>query len=46
MFYVIIFSSFDILALVIQAVGGSGAARAEEQGTNTTNSTHTLVGLI
>lgn len=44
-FYVIIFSSFDIIALVIQAVGGAGAARAEEQGTNTTHSTHTLVSL-
>jgi len=43
MYYVIIFSSFDVLALVIQAVGGAGAARAEERGTNTINSTHILV---
>ena len=43
MFYVIIFSSFDIISLVIQAIGGAGAARAEEQGTSTASSTHILV---
>jgi hypothetical protein len=38
-----IFSSFDIIALVIQAIGGSGAAKAEQQGTSTIASTHIMV---
>jgi hypothetical protein len=38
-----IFSSFDVVALIVQAVGGSGAASAEEKGTSPTNSTHILV---
>lgn len=38
-----LFSSFDIVALVIQAIGGAGAAEAEQKGTNTTNSTHIMV---
>ena len=42
MWYIMIFSSFDILALVIQAVGGAGAATAEQNGTSTTTSTHIM----
>jgi RTA1 like protein len=41
--YIMIFSSFDIIALVIQAIGGSGAAQAEQQGTSTIASTHIMV---
>jgi hypothetical protein len=43
MYYIIIFSTFDIVALVIQAVGGAGAAQAEQNGTDTTTSTHIMV---
>lgn len=38
-----IFSTFDLIALVIQAIGGSGAAQAEQKGTSTLTSTHILV---
>jgi hypothetical protein len=43
MYYVIIFSTFDIISLVIQAVGGAGASKAEQKGTSTTASTHIMV---
>jgi hypothetical protein len=43
MFYVIIFSSFDFIALVVQAVGGAGASEAEQKGTDTRPSTHIMV---
>jgi RTA1 like protein len=43
MFYIIIFSTCDVIALTIQAIGGSGAAQGEEQGTSTASSTHILV---
>jgi hypothetical protein len=42
-YYVMIFSSFDLIALVIQAIGGAGASEAEQKGTNTTPSTHIMV---
>ena len=38
-----IFSTFDIVALVIQAIGGAGASQAEQQGTSTLKSTHIMV---
>jgi len=38
-----IFSTFDVVALVIQAIGGSGAAQGEQNGTSTVNSTHIMV---
>jgi len=41
-----IFSTFDIVALVIQAIGGSGAAQGEQNGTSTLNSTHIMVTLL
>ena len=43
MFYVIIFSSFDLIALVVQAIGGAGAAQGEQKGTSTETSTHIMV---
>ena len=42
MFYVIIFSAFDVAALTIQAIGGAGASQAEQQGTNPWPATHTM----
>ena len=43
MYYIIIFSTFDIISLIIQAVGGAGASMAEQKGTDTTPSTHIMV---
>jgi hypothetical protein len=43
MYYIIIFSTFDIISLIIQAVGGAGASMAEQNGTDTTPSTHIMV---
>ena len=45
MFYVIIFSTFDVIALVVQAIGGAGASQAEQKGTDTKPSTHIMVPL-
>ena len=42
-YYIMIFSSFDLIALVIQAIGGAGASEAEQKGTSTTTSTHIMV---
>ena len=42
-YYILIFSSFDVIALVVQAIGGAGAAQAEVKGTNTGNATHIMV---
>lgn len=42
-YYIMIFSGFDIVALVIQAIGGAGASQAEQKGTDTTTSTHIMV---
>jgi RTA1 like protein len=41
--YVAIFSTFDVAALTIQAIGGAGAAQAEQEGTNPMTSTHIMV---
>jgi hypothetical protein len=46
MYYVIMFSTFDVIALVIQSIGGAGAAQGEQDGTSTTNSTHIMVSSI
>jgi RTA1 like protein len=43
MYYIIIFSTFDVVALTVQAIGGAGAAQAQIQGTDTTPSTHIMV---
>ena len=43
MFYIIIFSTFDVLALIIQAIGGAGASQAEVDGTSTIGPTHIMV---
>jgi len=43
MYYIIIFSTFDIISLIIQAIGGAGASEAEQKGTSTTNPTHIMV---
>jgi hypothetical protein len=43
MFYVIIFSTFDLIALIVQAIGGAGAAQGEQKGTSTDTSTHIMV---
>jgi RTA1 like protein len=45
MYYVIIFSSFDLVALIIQAIGGAGAAQAQNKGTSTTTWSHVMVPL-
>jgi RTA1 like protein len=42
-YYIVIFSCFDIIALALQAVGGAGAAKAQEDGTSTTKATHLMV---
>jgi hypothetical protein len=42
-YYVIIFSSFDIIALIVQADGGTGAARALSEGKTTDGPTHIMV---
>lgn len=46
MFYIIIFSTFDILALIIQAIGGAGASQAEIDGRSTLGPTHIMVSEI
>ena len=43
MYYIILFSSFDIVALVIQSIGGAGAAQGQHNGTSTLASTHIMV---
>ena len=43
MYYIIIFSTFDTIALIVQAVGGAGASQAEQKGTDTKPSTHIMV---
>jgi hypothetical protein len=43
LYYVIVFSSFDIIALVVQADGGTGAARAQSEGKKTDAPTHIMV---
>ena len=43
MYYIIIFSAFDIVSLTVQALGGAGAAKAQEQGTSTVTATHLMV---
>lgn len=42
MYYIIIFSAFDIAALTIQAIGGAGASKAQQEGTDPTPSTHIM----
>jgi len=42
MYYIIIFSSFDVVALTVQAIGGAGAAQAQIKGTDTSPSTHIM----
>src|SRR5947207_12407612 len=42
-YYIMIFSTFDIISLVIQAVGGAGASQADQKGTDTTTPTHIMV---
>jgi hypothetical protein len=42
-YYIIIFSSFDIIALVVQAIGGTGAAQAQSEGKETDTPTHIMV---
>jgi hypothetical protein len=46
MYYIIIFSSFDVVALTVQAIGGAGAAQAQIKGTDTTPSTHIMVHFV
>jgi len=43
MSYIIIFSTFDVVALTVQALGGAEAAKAQEQGTSTVAATHLMV---
>ena len=43
MHYLVIFSSFDLVALTVQAVGGAEAAKAQTQGTSTVAATHLMV---
>jgi len=43
LWYFVIFSSLDLAALVIQAIGGSRASLAEQNGNNTTPATHIMV---
>ena len=43
MHYIIIFSSFDVVALTVQALGGAKAAKAQEDGTSTVTATHLMV---
>jgi hypothetical protein len=43
MYYIIIFTSFDITALVVQAIGGNGAAKAQSEGKATDTPTHIMV---
>jgi RTA1 like protein len=45
-YYLIIFSFFDAIALVIQAVGGAGAAIAQQNGTSTEKSTNIMVNIL
>jgi hypothetical protein len=45
MYYVIVFSTLDLIALTVQAIGGAGAATGQKNGTSTTNSTHIMVTL-
>lgn len=45
LYYVVIFSTFDVLALVIQSVGGGSAAVKYHRGESTETATHTLVPL-
>jgi hypothetical protein len=42
MFYILIFSTFDLAALIIQAIGGAGASKAEQQGTDPWPATHIM----
>jgi len=44
--YVIIFSTADVVSLVIQAIGGGSASVASNRGTNTTPGTNTMVAGI
>jgi len=44
--YVIIFSSFDVISLVIQAIGGGSASVADQRGTSTKAGTHIMVAGI
>ena len=46
MYYILIFSTFDLISLVIQAVGGAGASQAEQNGTDTTTPTHIMVRVL
>lgn len=43
MYYIIIFTTFDITALVVQAIGGNGAAKAQSDGKATDTPTHIMV---
>jgi len=45
MHYLLIFSSFDLVALTVQAVGGAEAAKAQVQGTSTVAATNLMVFL-
>jgi len=41
--YIIIFSTFDVVALTVQALGGAKAAKAQADGTSPTTATHLMV---
>jgi len=45
-YYLVIFSSFDLLALTVQAVGGAEAAKAQVKGTSTVAATNLVVSSI
>ena len=45
-YYLVIFSSFDLVALTVQAVGGTEAAKAQVQGTSTVAATNLMVSSI
>lgn len=44
--FILIFSSFDVAALAVQAFGGAGAAQAQAQGTDPAASTRIIVCLL
>jgi hypothetical protein len=45
-YYLVIFSSFDLVALTVQAIGGAEAAKAQVQGTSTVAATNLMVSSI
>lgn len=44
--FILIFSTFDIAALAVQAFGGAGAAQAQAKGTDPARSTQIIVYLL